>query len=227
MCCSGDHTAKNLEQAQYQMTLTLNNDYKIAFGEQQAVLARLNNQFSYIMNNPQGYDMKTLASMRTSATDENAVQFSRAMAAGAAFSATHGAADVSSGTAAQIGSEIAASGAAMQAQSQNQITQAQGQAKRQDYWNALQGLSNVGSMYNPTSYAGAGATAANSSVNAGQLLLQSQQATWSNMFGVIKGAAGLAMGGAGALSAGISAVAPNADTSFLDAVAGANGSIPS
>ncbi len=194
MCCSGDSNAAALEKTQTAMTQTLNASYQTMFSEQQALLKPLQAQLQQMVTNPQGFSPQELATLRTSSTDQTATQFKNAAIAANTMGAAHGGADLSSGVQAGIEASVAAQGAQVQSQNQNQITLANEQQRQQNYWKAISGLGDVAGLENPTPVAGAGASVANSGTNAGNLLLNSQQASWGNIGGIISGVAGLATG---------------------------------
>lgn len=191
MCCSGDPVARNLEQTQAAFTETLNNSYKVTFANQQAVLASVTAQLNNAVSNPQGFSPKDLATLRTSSTDLTANQFKNAMVTAQTRNAATGGADLGSGVAAGITSDIAAKGAEAQAQNQQQITMANEELKQQNYWKGISGLQTVAGLESPAPVANAGANVANSATNAGNLLLGSQQAQWGDIGATISGIAGL------------------------------------
>ena len=195
MCCSGDQTAKNLEETQAAMTSTLNASYTTMFAEQQALLKPLQVQLQQAVNNPQGFSPAELASLRTSSTDLTAGQFEKAAVAANTMGAAHGGADLSSGVQAGIEAGVATAGAQTQAQNQQGITIANEQQRQQNFWKGIGGLEDIGGLENATPVAGAGAGVANSATSAGNLALNSQQASWGDIGGVISGVAGLATGG--------------------------------
>jgi hypothetical protein len=69
MCSSGDSTAKATEQVSAAMTKTLSDSFKTAFATKQDTLNRVNAKLTDMLNNPQGFDPKTLALMKTNASD--------------------------------------------------------------------------------------------------------------------------------------------------------------
>ena len=195
MCSSGDSTAKANEQSQLQFSQQLQSDFATTFGQNQGLFKQLSGVLQQALTNPQGYSPAALAAMRTSATDTIASQTQAAKVAAGNYAATHGGSALPSGVNAQIAGGIATAGAQSQAQAQNQITQANEDLRQQNYWRAISGLGSVMGENNPLGYAGAQTGASNASTGAGNLLLQSQQAGWANVGGIISGVAGLGLAG--------------------------------
>ena len=88
MCCSGDSTAKQTETAQAAFTSTLTNAFKSTFANQQEILGSLTSKLTDMLNNPHGFDPKTLALMKTGASDTVARQTAAAQTAANAYLAT-------------------------------------------------------------------------------------------------------------------------------------------
>ena len=220
MCSSGDATAKATEQADAAFTNTLQGSFSSAFANNQAILSSLNTTLSNIVKNPTGFTPAALTAMRTGATDTTATQFQNAERSANAVAAAHGGGALPSGVAAQVSGQIAQGAAAQQSQEQNQITLANAQQQQSNYWNAISGLGNVASMENPTGYSNSAATNSNASTNAGNLLLQSQQAGWQDIGGIISGVAGL---GTAIATGGLSTLASKAGGAVGGAVSGSGG----
>jgi hypothetical protein len=201
MCSSGDQTAKANEASQAAFSSLLQSSFSTAFGNNQAILSNLNTSLSNSIKNPTGFTPATLAAMRTGATDTTATQFENAEKSAGAVAASHGGDALPSGVSAQISGDIAQGAASQQSQDQNQISLANAQQQQSNYWNAISGLGTVANLENPTGYAGASSSAANSSTNAGGLLLQSQQAGWQDLGGVLSGIAGLGTAATGFVNA--------------------------
>lgn len=205
MCSSGGEVAQSdeqLQQAQTAMTNTLNQDYSTSFAEQQSVLANLQAKMSYLAANPQGYTPQQLATATTSINENTATAAKQALGSAAAFAASHGGADVGNGAVGEIAGQIGSQAAQSKAQQLSSLSQQNQAMKQQNFWNAIGGLSSVGSQYGGaggTAIGGASSTA-NSAVNAGSGALAAQQAGWSDLGGVISGISGLASAGAGIAS---------------------------
>jgi hypothetical protein len=200
LCCSGDSTVKSTETAQAAFTNTLNSSFKTAFGNNQSILGSLTSKLTDSMNNPQGFSPSVLASMRTNATQNVQQQVKNAQVAANAYGASHGTADIGSGVQAQIQGGIGSAGATETANELNNINIQSGLLQNQNYWNAISGLTNVAQAQNPTGYAGAETSAANSVGNLSQAYLASQQAGWQDVGGIVSGIAGLGMAGVGAFN---------------------------
>lgn len=202
LCSGGDSTAKGLENSEATMTNTLNDDYQTSFNEQQSVLKGLQAQLDYEAKNPMGYTPVQLAAARTSINETTAGAAKRALGSAAAFAATHGGADVGSGATGELAGEIGSAAAQSKSAQLLSLAQQNEALKQENMWRGISGLSGVASEYGGgagTAISGAGSSA-NSSVNAGNLLLASQQAGWEDIGGMMSGIAGLgkaAVGGMG------------------------------
>src|SRR5436305_12684847 len=111
MCSSGDSTVKSTEAAQAAFTKTLSASFSTAFAAKQDILSKLTAKLTDQINNPQGFDPKTLALMKTNASDTVALGTNAAQVGANAYLATHGGAELGSGVAAQIKGNIAGAGA--------------------------------------------------------------------------------------------------------------------
>lgn len=201
MCSSGDSTEQQTEQAQAQLTQSLDADLKTTFGEQQATQAQLKGIYTQMLTNPQGLPGSEIAGARTSAID-NAAAGTAAAQRGAAAVASRGGGDaLPSGVTAQVGGDIASAGAASLDSNLTGINIANAQAKQQNMYTALNGLGDVDQIYNPTSFSNSAASNANSVANLGQAYLASQQAGWQDAAGIISGVGGLASAATGFVSA--------------------------
>lgn len=198
MCSSGDKTAKATEDAQAAFTKTLQASFQTAFGKNQAILDGLTKTLTAQMQNPKGFDPRTLALMRTTASDTVARKTLGAQTAAGSYIASHGGADLGSGVAAQISGGIASSGAEEQASEQSNIDIQNGLLQDQNYWKSIAGLTDVANAENPAGYAGQATSAANSVSDLSRSVLASKQAGWQNAFGIASGIAGLGLAGAGA-----------------------------
>jgi hypothetical protein len=197
MCSSGDSTVKSTEQAQAAMTSTLSASFKTAFAAKQDTLNRVNAKLTDMMNNPQGFDPKTLALMKTNASDTVARNTNAAQVGANAYLATHGGAELGSGVAAQIKGGIGAAGAMEDARETSGIDIQSGLLQNDNYWKAINGLTNVANSENPEGLASAEVGSADATGNLSKAYLASKQADWQNAFGVVKGIAGLGSAVAG------------------------------
>lgn len=196
MCCSSDKTAKASEATSAALQTTLSADYSKTFAAQQAILGPMSIKLADMMNNPQGFDPKTLALMKTSASDQVAAATRNAQIGAGNYANSHGGADLGSGVQAQVAGGIEAQGAIARSQQMNNIDIQSGLLKNSNQQFAIQGLTNVAQAYNPTGYANAANSAGNTTANLSKAVLDSQQAGWSNTFGIIKGIAGLGVSAA-------------------------------
>jgi hypothetical protein len=200
-CCSaGDQTAKDIEETQLATAKTLTADYSQSYAEQQSLLQSQQAKLNAILANPLGYSPQELAAAKTAINENTATAAKQAIGAAGAYAAAHGGADVGSGAAGEIAGAIGSAATQSKAQQLSALSEQNQAMKRQNYWNAISGLSNVGAQFGGaagTSISGAN-SAANSAVNAGDLALQSSQAGWGDVGSIISGVAGLGTAGVGA-----------------------------
>jgi len=197
MCSSANPTETSLQQSQAAFTNTLDSSFKSTFAAQQAILGSLSTTLQKMILNPQGFTPAEMTALRTGATDTTAMQTENAEKSAAAYGASHGGADLGSGVQSQIQGDIATGGSEQLSQEQNQITVANAQQQQQNYWNAINGLTQVGSAYNPAGYANAATNAANSVTSASNAITAEEQTGWQDAFGVVSGVTGLASAAAG------------------------------
>lgn len=174
------------------MTSTLAASFKTAFGAKQDMLNRLNAKLTDMLNNPHGFDPKTLALMKSGAADTVSRQTDAAQTAASTYLATHGGPTLGSGVAAQIHGGIAAAGATEGSRESSNIDIQSGLLQNDNYWKAISGLTNVANSENPEGLANAEVGSADATANLSKAYLASKQADWQNTFGIIKGVAGLA-----------------------------------
>jgi len=198
MCSSGDKTAKAVEQSQAAFTNTLQAAFQQAFGANQAILQGLTAKLNDMLNNPKGFDAKTLTLLKTGASDAFTSQTQAALKGANAYMASHGSADLGSGVNSQIAGSILATGAAANAQGQSNIDIQNGLLANENYWKAIQGLTGVAQAYNPAGYASAANSSADSVADLSRSVLASQQAGWQNAMGIVSGIAGLGTAAVGA-----------------------------
>lgn len=184
------------------MQSTLNSSFQTAFANNQTMLNKLQSTLTDKVNNPQGFDPKTLALMKTNASDTVTQQTANAQVAANTYLSTHGGPDLGSGVGAQIKGSIAGAGATETAKEESGIDVENGMLQNQNYWNAVNGLTSVASAENPTAYANAANGSANATADLSKAYLASTQAGWQDTMGVISGAAGLASAAAGIPSFG-------------------------
>lgn len=194
----GDDTLKAQEQAQAEFTNTLQANYKTQFAQQSQILSFLQNKLEPQINNPTGYDAKTLATMRTSATDTNATQFANSeKALNTALTARTGATTLPSGVDAQLQAGNFNAAAASQVEVQNNVTMADANLKNANYWNSVNALSGNAAQFAPTSYAGAANTGASTTADLGSAYKSSQSSQLLGALGGVAAGAGTAAAGFG------------------------------
>lgn len=197
MCCSGDSTDKATETTTAALTSTLSSSFSTAFAKNQALLDNVGAHLTNSLNNPTGFDPKTLALMKSNASDTVASETGQAQTAANAYLATHGGSELGSGVAAQIKGGIASAGATEGAKENSNIDIQNGLLQNQNYWSAISGLTNVANAENPTAYSNSASGAGNSTADLSKAYLASTQAGWQDVGSVISGVAGLASAAAG------------------------------
>jgi hypothetical protein len=197
MCSSGDSTVKASETAQAAFTSTLRDSFSTAFSAKQGILNTLNAKLTDMVNNPHGFDPKTLALMKTGAADTVARSTDAAQSGASAYLNTHGGPDLGSGVAAQIHGNISAAGATEGSRESSNIDIQNGLLQNENYWKGISGLSGVAQEENPEGLASNEVGSANATSDLSKAYLASKQADWQNTFGIIKGVAGLASAAAG------------------------------
>lgn len=200
--CSGGATQQTdqaLQTSQAAAASNLQADYATTFAEQQNVLAQQTAKLNYIASNPMGYSPQELASATTNINENTASGAKQALGAAAAFAASHGGADIGSGTTGQIAGEIGSAAAQSKASQLATLSNANQGMKRANMWQALGGLQNVGSEYgSAASTAEGGAnSSAGTSVNAGSGALAAQESGFSEFGSILSGIGGLVSAGTG------------------------------
>lgn len=199
-CSSGDQTASSLEKTQSANSQTVFNEYQQMLAQNQSVLANLNAKLNYEAANPLGLTQPQMAGATTAINENTARAAQQAAGAAAAYGSARMGADVGSGATGQIAGEIYSGAAQSKAQQLAALSRQNEALKQENFWRSISGLGGVASGYGESARgAGSESTSmADASVNAGKLALQSQQATWGDIGGIISGVAGLGMAGAGA-----------------------------
>jgi len=201
MCCSGDSTVKSTEQAQAAFTNTLTSSFNKAFAGQQEILDAVKNRLTDAIANPQGFDPKTLALMKTSASDTVAANTAAAQTAANAYLASHGGATLGTGVGAQIKGQIAGQGATEGAREESNIDIQSGLLKDENYWRAISGLTNVAQAENPVGMAGAETSSAGQVGELSKAYTQSKVAGMQAFGGLLSGIAGLGTAAVGGYTA--------------------------
>jgi hypothetical protein len=193
--CKGDSTAKAAEQQQLNFNSQLMSIFNQQFGQQTAVLNFLKGKLEPMLDNPTGYDDKTLAAMRASASDSLSGSYDNAQKALQNRQFALGGRDLPSGVNDQQMAMLLQAEAQDKANAQNTVTLNDANLKQSNYWNAMNVLSgNVASQFNPLGYAGAVNSGSNAVAGLSQAVTQSQQ---SGLMGMLGGAVGGLFSGAG------------------------------
>jgi hypothetical protein len=188
------------QQAAFYKTMTAN--YNTQFADQGAILSSLKTAFEPILSagiDQFGFSPQETASLRTSASDNNATQFNNAQKTLNNDLAARGGGNtfLPSGADAQLQASLLGGAATQESNSQNQITEAGYNQGRSNFLAAESVLSGTAKLYDPTLYAGdanqAGASAFQSADT-----IQAQNDQWQTILGgVLGGVAGAATGGLG------------------------------
>jgi hypothetical protein len=187
--CKGDSTASAEEQSQEQFSQTLQNAFNTNNANQQNQLNFLNNKMQSAINNPQGYNAQTLASMRAQANDQVAAQDQNVKRSVNNAEMTRGGASaLPSGVNSQINASIASQAAQAGNNAQQNITEQNANLENSNYWNAVKGEEGVAGMENPEGMASEDNGAANSISGLSQAVTQSQGPTFGSILGGIAGA---------------------------------------
>lgn len=198
MCSGGDSTAKAQEKAQAAFTDTLRSSFSTAFGKSQSILDTLTKTLTDAINNPKGFDPRTLALMKSNASDQVAAGTRNAQVAAGNAMAARGGSELGSGVNAQIAGSIAGSGEAERARELSGIDIQSGLLQNENYWRGIQGLTGVAQAENPTGLASAANEGAGKVADLSHAVLASQQAGWQNAMGIVSGIAGLGTAAVGA-----------------------------
>ena len=192
MCCSGDKTVKATETAQAAFTQTLTDSFKTAFANKQDILNKIVLRMKEMMFNPQGLDPKTLALMKTTASDTVARETEAAQAAANAYLATHGGPTLGSGVAAQIKGQIAAAGAGERARELSGIDIQSGLLQNENFWKSISGLTAAANEENPEAIANSEIGSANSVGELSKAYTASKFAGMQAFGSLLSGISGLA-----------------------------------
>lgn len=198
--CKGDQTAQNEENSQAGFSQQLQNAFQTNNAAQQNQLNFLNNKMQASINNPQGYNAQTLASMRAQANDQVSAQDQNVQRSVNASQETRGGAEaLPSGVSSQINAAVASQAAQAGNAAQQNITEQNANLQNQNYWKAVQGEGSVAGMENPEGMAGEETGAANSVSNLGNEVTSSAGPTFGSILG---GVVGAGLGAAGQMFQG-------------------------
>lgn len=164
------------------------------YGEQQAVLNQLQGIYSPIAAagpNQAGFSAGELNALNTGAVDTAAGNYASAERNVASNLAGSGTNAGPSGVQQQIEAGVGSAAAGQASQAENQIQQENYAVGRQNWQQAMAGLSGVANDYNPEAFANAANNAGNSAFNAASNVRQQQnQASadlWSGIGGMLEG----------------------------------------
>jgi hypothetical protein len=187
----GDDTAKATEESQAAFTNTLQQAFKVNNASQQGQLNFLNKTLQDAIDNPQGYNPETLASMRTQATESAAQNNKNVLQAVNEKNATQAGADptaLPSGVQQQIQAGVESAVANNEANAQLGITQQNGQLENENLWKAVQGEEGVAGLENPEGLASGTNSAAGTVGNLSQAVTQANGPGIGSILGGVVGA---------------------------------------
>lgn len=195
----GDTAAQTTEKSTADFTNTLHQAFATNNASQQEKLNFLTKQLEDGVNNPQGYSPQTLASMRTQATEQAALNNSKVMQTVNEKNATEGGASATAlpnGVQEQIQAGVGTGVANQEANAQLGITQQEGQLEAENRNRDIAALEGVAQTENPTAMAGESNNAAST---VGSL---SQAVTAANGPGIGSILGGVVGAGVGAFASG-------------------------
>jgi hypothetical protein len=196
----GDQTAQNTENNQSAFSNQLQQVFQANNASQQNQLNFLNTKMQSAINNPQGFNAQTLASMRAQATDQTAAQVQNAdRAVNSSFANKGGAAALPNGAESQVEGAIATNAGQQENAAQQNITEQNAQLQNSNEWNAVKGEEGVAGMENPEGMAGEENQSASTVGGLSQAVTSSAGPTFGSILG---GVAGAGIGAAGQLFQG-------------------------
>ena len=206
MCSSGGKVAAN-DQALQDANLAANTNFlnasKVAFGEQQAIQAKQTAFANNLIANPMGYTPKELALQTTNVNENFARSAKTALGSAAAYGATHGAADVGGGGAAQMAGEIGTAAATGKAGALSDIASRNEAMKRESMLTGLSELNQAGGAAQGAvggTISGAGTTGG-TTTEAGSGVLAAKAAGWQELGSTLGAIGGLVSAGTGFVGA--------------------------
>lgn len=196
----GDNVAKSTERSQAAFNSLLQSAFKTTFGENQAILGRIDSIFKGIIANPQGFTPTTLAALNTNNTERTATDYQNATKAAQATMAARGT-GLPSGVNAQVEGQIAAAAAGEESSGQRQIALVNEQQRQSNFWNALSGEERVAAADSPLGFGSESNSSAGTVANLSQAYTQSQgPGIGAVLGGIAGGAATAALGPGGAFT---------------------------
>lgn len=194
---SSQQTQTTNEQANFYSNLT--NQYNQVFGQNQAITGALTNAYSGILARGQGQTGYTPAeetSLRTQADTGVATNYAQAAGATGKVLAAMGGGNtyIPSSVTANIMASTANQAALERSRQQLGITTANYDLGRQNYWNALSGMTNVGQLTSPTAYAGAATSAGSQAASSEAAMAQEAFSPWQAAMGMLGSVGGMAAG---------------------------------
>jgi hypothetical protein len=195
-------------------------DYGQRYGQQSAEFQQLSNAYNPIISagpGQQGFNSPVLANLNSQALNNSAAAGRNARQAAGNFSAGQGGGGVGlqSGIQQQINASIDSSATNDLANQQNKIQEANYAVGRQNYSQALAGASALANAESPNAAGSAAGNELSSAFSSASKINDEKNAQSAQQWGSV---AGLASDIPSALSAGISAMNPGADTGILDAL---------
>ena len=195
----GDSTLQASMKGSADFMKTLTESFKQRFAGQTSILNNLDNVFTHLIQNPQGFSPTLLAGLQTNNSEAVAKDYAHAKEAYqetvAARNGGQGGNGLPSGVDAQIQAQIASGAAQEEAAGTRQIGIANEQERNKNYWSALAGEEGVGHEEDPLGFGNEVNSSANSTADLGQAYQASKQSGLLSALGGVVGGVGSAVGG--------------------------------
>lgn len=185
------------EQANFYSNLT--NQYNQVFGQNQAITGALTQAYTPILQrgpSQTGMSPAEETSLRTQADTGVATNYAQAQGATGKVLAAMGGGNtyIPSSVTANIMASTANQAAQQRSAQQLGITQQNYDLGRQNWQTALSGMTSVGQLLSPTSYAGAATSAGGQAATSEQAMAQEAFSPWQSAMGMLGSVGGMAAG---------------------------------
>jgi phage-related protein len=197
----GDSIIRSTESQWGNFANYLTNVFKTQYGLQSNIFSALTNQFTSMINNPQGYSQAALSGLKGGLVQNVATQFNNAKQNVQNNEAVQGSfgGNVKSGVNAQINGQLGAAAASTTASGLDQIEQQNEQLKIENQRIGMQGLMGVAQGENPQSFMSGATSAAGAVGSLGMDYFNTDQSGFGDVLGrSFANSFGGALGGASA-----------------------------
>jgi hypothetical protein len=214
---------ESLAAQEQSMSSVFNSAFQQYLGSQSQVLGNLGNILTPIAEagpTQAGFGAQELAALNTQAQQGVGQNYNKASQALNLQESTRGGGNqlLPTGAANAQKENLAASAANQSSNLSSQITEANYAQGNKNWQAATSGLNALGQDYNPSSLGNLGVNETGQAFGAAGTINQEKEAATQGAFGLGASLLGDVIPGAGMLSAGISALNPNADTGLLDTI---------